>query len=329
VRPVRALAVFALVISALATGIAAAPGAQAVGTGTLNIHVVDEHGAPMPGAIMVISTDGGFGTQYTAVSEVSAEVPPGAYGVLSLSPWGGIVCTGLDTCDYLAIATGVAHPDGSVVVTDGQVTTVKLAAAKPVTLPGSAGRVGTPLVLHLSPGLQNLFTYLGTGIGGGVYTPTTEWLRNGQPIVGADDMTYVPTSDDVGSKISGRLTYTGLAQAQFTQLTGQPVTPRTTRAIKVDRVPTSTFTRLLKTTITAGQQNVARVDATAKNMIVTGKATVSVGSWSATRALRNGRFSVRLPSLKPGTYKIVTTYAGTGVFQPSTAKARTLVVKKA
>ncbi|GAW47919.1 MULTISPECIES: Ig-like domain-containing protein [unclassified Nocardioides] len=325
-RPVRALAALAAVVTALGAGLGAAPPAQAAGTGTLNIHVVDEHGDPMPGAILVMSDVGGFGAQVQQVSENSVELPPGDYAVLSLSPWGGVLCAGIDPCDYLSIGTGVAHPDGSLVVVEGHETDVELAAARPMSLAGS-GRVGTPLVLEYSAGLTSMLTYLGA-VGGGAFSPTIEWLRDGTPISGAHDTTYLPTSHDVGSRIAARLSYLGLAGAQFAELTGQPVTPRSTKSVEVGKVPTSTFTRLLRSSITTAQRGVARVDATAKNMIVTGRATVSVGDWSVTRALRNGRMSVRLPALKPGTYQIVSTYAGTRVFKASTAPSRTLVVTR-
>jgi hypothetical protein len=321
-RSVRALVALALAVTftLAATSAHAAPG-----DGTVTVTMVDEHGDPMPGAIY-LSSGSGFADTLMAASTGTFTVPPGTYGVFAITPWGGMQCVGFDPCDYYAVGSGSGVLDGSVVVGAGQDTPVVVTGEKPVSLSGP-GRVGSPLSLVFSDGMSMMMDYLG-GYGGAGLAPTVTWLRNGEPIAGEAGETYRPVGSDVGKALSARLEYTGIALAQFQSISGAPVTPRSTQSVEIDRVPTSTFTRMVRSTITTAQRGVARVDATAKNMIVTGKATVKVGEWSVTRALRNGRLTVRLPALKPGTYKVEASYDGTNVFDNSTAKVRTLVVKK-
>ena len=321
-RSFRALAALALAVTAALT---AAPAHAAPGDGTVTVTLVDEHGDPMPGAIY-LSSGSGFSDSRTAESTATFTVAPGTYGVFVITPWGGMQCVGFDPCDYYAVGSGSGVLDGDVVVGSGQDTPVTITGAKPVSLSGP-GRVGSPLSLVFSDGMGMMMDYLG-GLGGAGLAPTVTWLRDGEPIAGEDGETYRPVGADVGKALSARLEYTGVALAQFQMISGAPVSPRSTQSVKVDRVSTATFTRLLRSTITTAQRGVARVDATAKDMIVTGKTTVTVGDWSVTRVLRNGRVSVRLPALKPGTYQIESTYAGTNVYKSSAAKVRTLVVKK-
>lgn len=323
-RLVRALAAAAL---ALAAALTVAPPAHAAATGTLSVTLVDENGAPMPGGINLLG-GGTLGSQAQAVSTWETPLPPGSYAVLAITPWGGFQCAGIDPCDYLAFIGGSpSTPDGSLVVEAGQTTAVTIHGEPPATLAG-VGRVGSPLTVDYSDGMQAMVDYLGASPGSGGYAPTVTWLRDGEPIPGAVGTTYTPGPADAGHQVAARTAYLGAAQTLFSQLSGAPVEPRTTGSIGVERVPSKTFLTLVSSKIPVGHRGKSRVDVTSSGLLVTGKVTVQVGSWSQTRSLRNGSALVQLPLLKPGKYTVQASFAGSGAFDPSTAKSRTLTVTK-
>ncbi|MEP9362962.1 Ig-like domain-containing protein [Nocardioides sp. CN2-186] len=324
-RTVRLLAAAALTLAAL---VAVTPAQAAPGDGTLKITVVDEHGDPAPGSLSLYNSGGllGIGAA-TQVSDYSLSTPPGSYGVLSLTPWGGMVCAGVDRCDYYALSSGTAAPNGTVQVVAGQTTTVVIEGRQPVRMPRSA-RVGKPLELQLSPGFQTLVDYFDAVGGGSFYTPAVTWLRDGHAIAEADGFDYVPTTADAGHSLVARLAYSGIAASQFETLTGAPVEPRQTGSVKVSKVPSKAYVRLSRSTISSGHQAVVRVDATAPGQVLDGKAEVSIGSWSQTKALRNGVARFRTPPLKPGTYDVKATYLGSATYSPSVARKKVLTVTK-
>ena len=322
-RPLRALSAFVL---SLAAALAVAPAQAAEGDGTLTVTLVDEHGDPMPG-IIYVSSGPGFINSEQGTSTATFDQAPGEYGVFAITAWGGILCAGMATCDYVAVLGGSPAPDGSVVVKAGQDTAVTLTGATPATLSGR-GRVGSPLTIDYSAGMERLLSYLGS-VGGPSLAPGVTWLRDGAPIPGATDDTYVPGAADAGRALSVRLAYTGLALTQFQMVSGNvPVTPRTTNAIRVGKVPTKTFAILFNPVVKAGGQGKARVDVTAADRVVTGKVTATLGDWSQTRALRNGSARFLLPRVKPGRYAIDARYLGSAIYQASTAKPRTFTVTR-
>jgi hypothetical protein len=186
--------------------------------------------------------------------------------------------------------------------------------------------VGSPLSIDFSDGLDRLQSVLGAG-GAGVLQPSVEWLRNGTPIPGATDPTYVPIGADAGKAIAARLSYVGIALSYMQQIVGPgAIPPITTPQVSVQKKSAQTFIRMIRDEITSKQRGVARVDVTSPNSIVTGKVKVAVGDWSVTRPLRNGRVGVQLPALGPGKYVVHATYLGSGEYKPSDAKPKTLTV---
>jgi hypothetical protein len=322
VRSLRLLAALALTVAATLTSTAAQ---AAPGDGTLTVTLVDENGDPMPGAIAVLAGAGAVASSQ-ALSTSTFALPPGAYGVLASTPWGGMLCAGVDECDYLSVLSGASPPNGDVTVVAGQDTPVTLTATYPAKLVGT-GRIGSPLSVDYSDSMDDMLDYFGS-VAGVTLLPTVTWLRNGTPIAGAEGNDYTPVGADVGTAVSARLAYTGYALTQFQMVTGEPVTPRTTNAIRVSKVPTRTFAILSNPVVRAGNHGKVRVEVTAKNLVVTGRVTVTLGDWSQTRTLRNGTTRVLLPALKPGKYTVGARFLGSQAYAPSKGGNRTLTVTR-
>lgn len=300
----------------------ASPAGAVLDEGTLSVTVVDELGNPMPGSLLLVSTDDDLNAEFPASSTFERSLPPGSYGIFSLSPWGGLSCAGIANC--ASVLAGVpAVPDGSVVVTSGATTDITLHGTVPATLSGSA-RIGSPLTVTYSAGMQGLIDYIGQ-VAGGAYVPTISWLRDGVPIPGAIG-TYIPVGADAGTHLSARLEYVGAAQATFASLSGAPVGPRTTNAVEVGLIATKTYAILANPTIKNGSRGKVRIELTAPGAIVTGKVTVGVGSWSQTRSLINASVRVLLPKLPAGKHTVKARFLGNPNYAPSTAKPRTLTV---
>lgn len=311
----------------LALGVlAVVPPAVAAGTGTISVTMVDENGDPTPGMIQVISASGDYQPIQQQTSSTSMDLAPGAYGVVTLTPWGGMRCVGFERCDYYSVVTRTLLPDGSLTLQEGQQRNLELAAEFPATIAGTA-RPGSLLRLDWSSGMADMLDYLG-GVGGTGFRPDVQWLRNGQAIEGATNETYTPVGADAGSKLSARLQYSGVALAQFQMLSGTLVEPRTTDAVSVSKVPVKAFLMLARPTVPATRQGVARVEVTSKGLVVTGKVTITMGSWTTTKALRNGGARVLLPQVKSGRYVVRAQYVGTRVYAPSKVKSKTLTVTK-
>jgi hypothetical protein len=260
-----------------------------------------------------------------AMSGGNADLAPGSYAAIAVSPWGGFSCVGLDTCSYLAGAGGQLVPNGTVVVTSGGNTTATIHAAVPATI-GGGHTVGDTLSVDLSPGLMELSAVLGGVAQGGLLA--VQWLRDGVPIAGATGTSYVATPADTGKHVAARLMY-GIALSYIKQLSGvTQVDPFVTDAVTVKKRSSKTYIRMVRSTFKASQQGVVRVDVTSPNAVVTGKVRVAVGDWDITRVLRNGRAVVRLPRLAPGTYQVTAAYLGSGAYAASSAKPKKVEVTR-
>ncbi|HEY1119572.1 MAG TPA: Ig-like domain-containing protein, partial [Acidimicrobiales bacterium] len=233
---------------------------------------------------------------------------------------------GVEVCSYLAVVGGAPGLDGTIEVVEGTTTEVLVRGKRPAALTGRA-TVGKKVSVDWSEGMQNMIDYF-TVVAGGVYNPTVQWLRDAKPIAGATDPDYRPGAADAGRTVSARVTYPPLAAAQFEQVTGQPVTPRTTNGLEVAKVATQAFATVADPTVSAGRQGRVRVDVTAPGQIVTGRVKVTVGDWSQTRSLRNGTARVILPRLAPGRHSVAATYLGTAVYASSTARPKSVTVTR-
>lgn len=321
-RSVRLLAALALALTGSLT--AASSDAAAPLLGDLTVTMVDAAGDPTPGSIQVTGGSAESGGFAQASSTHTFSLPEGAYGVVGVTPWGGLACAGMTACNYIAVVSGQATPNGDLVVVPGAPQTVTL-EAEPTAVVGGKRVVGSKLTVDYSPGMDEMLTIFGTTVLGAL--PTITWLRDGTAIPGATEPTYVPTGKDTGRAIAARLEYTGLGLSYMQQISGQPSIPSfTTPAVTVGKKSAQTFVRMVRSEISARQRGVVRVDVTSPNAIVTGKVKVTVGRWSDTRPLRNGRVAFQLPALEPGKYAVHASYLGSGEYKPSDAKPKTLTV---
>lgn len=312
-------------LALVAGGLVATPPAYAAGTGTLTVKLVDERGQAVAGALSVIGADGAIVERPDPGSATYRfTLPQGSYAVGVISTWAGLLCDGLDGCDYFAIMTGAARPDGTVRVREGRTTTVVLEGDKPARVTGTP-TVGSELRLEWSRGMRGLIDSLGT-LSGGALAPRVQWLRNGDPIDGETDLTYRPTAGDVGATIAARIAYAEGLQDQVETIAGAPADPRTVRGVEIRKVRTRAFTGLADPTVPAGRQGKVRVDVTAADAIVTGRVRVEVGGWSKVVALRNGGARVLLPVLPRGRHTVAASYLGSAVYAPSKAKPKQLTI---
>lgn len=324
-RSVRLLAALALAASGALTATAATAAEPLLGD--LTVTMLDDAGDPAGGVIQIVGTDGDTVENQPGVSTHTFSLPEGTYGVMGVTPWGGVVCGGLESCDYVGVVAGQVPLDGDVVVTPGGSVSVTLRSVAPARIAGKR-LVGSALSVDYSDGMEQMLTLFGSTPGSGV-EPSITWLRNGKAIPGATDSTYVPTGADTGKAIAARLGYEGLGLAYMQQVVGAgPIDPVTTAAVSVRKKSAKTFIRMVRDEITTKQRGVVRVDVTAPNAIVTGRVKVTVGTWSETRTLRNGRVAIRLPAYGPGTYVVRASYLGSSEYKPSSAKAKKLTVTR-
>ena len=327
----RRLVAAAVALAAATTAALTATPAQADpgAGGTVSVTVVDENGDPMLGSITIVGagTGGAYYAAASAVSSLEESVPPGSYKVVSISPWGGILCAGVTPCDYSAPWTGNPdyQPDGTLVVESGQTTSVSLRAENPAALTGT-GKVGSVVRVTWSPGLQALTDWL-TWEGVASFGPQVTWLRDGLPVSGATGDTYAVALTDVGTQISAEVGYDA-GQPFVTDISGAPVDPIDVGPIEVPRVATQAFVLLFTPSVAAGTRGRVRVEVTSPGQLLGGKVTVKVGTWSRTRTLINGGAGVLLPRLPVGRHAVTAHYRGTAFYAPSTAKPRTLSVTR-
>ena len=147
-------------------------------------------------------------------------------------------------------------------------------------------------------------------------TATYQWLRDGKAIKGATGVTYKPTADDVGHKISVSATLKAYGY-DSTPWTSDPTAKVTTKPkIKI----TSTVN---------GQRPTVVVTLNAPGVAApAGKVTVSIGHWSYTNRLSGGSRTVVFPEIPAGKRVIKVSYAGTEVVLAATGTGHVRVPKR-
>jgi hypothetical protein len=321
VRPavLALLASVALLVPALAT---TAPASAAPGDGTVTLSVVDPAGQQLGGSFYLIPVGADKywdGVQATGLTP-AVVVPPGGYGVLAISPWGGFLCAGVTPCSA-SVLTDDSTPftvTPVVQVSEGGTTAYPLTAPAPAQILGGNTRGSARYVEYSAP-MKELLSVYTLGIYGGV---TTQWVRNGVDIPGATAPAYTVADSDVGTTLSTRLAWSGYIQSQFTNA-GLPAGPRVLPGVAIARSRTTTTVDVFRSTITAGKSIGFRADVTSGSDPAIGTVRLKIGKVTITKKLRNGSVRGLLPrSLKPGKYKIVATYLGSSVFEPSTGTDR-------
>ncbi|GAA4747760.1 hypothetical protein GCM10023350_35820 [Nocardioides endophyticus] len=311
-------------VGALLTG---GPMAAVDPPGTLRVHVVDSAGAPIRGVVSVYPAGGGnVASPQTATSDAEFSVPPGTYGALSITGWGGLNCRGLSPCTQAALAGPGPKPVDSataLTVTAGGITEVTIQAPPPATLSGTPA-VGGALTATLSEQMQNMVEYLvAAGNGGAV---AYQWLRDGEAVPGGSSATYRPTVGDAGHVLAPRLSITGVMAAAISLGYGADTSPIVLAGSTVGRVATKAFVTITRPRITTAQRAALRVDVTNGNAFVSGTVVVRVGKLSRALTLHNGVARLRLPKLKKGRYVVRATYRGTTTYLPSSSPERRFVV---
>jgi hypothetical protein len=150
----------------------------------------------------------------------------------------------------------------------------------------------------------------------GRFTPsdalvTHAWLRNGSVIAGATGATYQPVAEDLGARISARVT---LSKQHYVAVT---------RTIRYDGIVT---TRPHVKARAVGRKGAAVVKALVTAPGTTepgGKVLVKVGSQEATARLVEGRARLVIGGLQPGRRPVTVTYLGTRTVE--SARVRTTV----
>lgn len=323
------LLALAVAVPLVWTGLVVPP-VSAAPTGTLRIHVVDSSGHPVTGAIYAVGDTDSFSSfEKYAVSDHDFALPPGRYGAVSLTPWGGLTCYAIADCDgsdSVLYGPEELDPATQLTVTDGGLVEATIVVGQPAVVTGSP-TVGGLLTVTLTAAMQRLVTVFTQSEFPG--TVAYQWLRDGAPIPTATGTVYAPRTEDAGHAIAVRLTL-GAGFAYYFGPTG-PLggdnSPRTLAASTIKRIATATYLQIARSPVRVGQRASLRVDVTGTDKVVTGKVVVTVGKRRWTVSLRNGSARLRLPALAQGRYVVRASYGGTSAYQPSTSRRAKLVVK--
>ncbi|GAA1125298.1 hypothetical protein GCM10009606_01240 [Nocardioides aquiterrae] len=313
----------ALVLAGLLGTGQVAPASADEPTGTVRVTVTDAPGAPVAAAIVLLPVGGTWTEAYRA-SGVATEdfvVPPGRYAVTAVTPWGGLRCAGVAPCSLPDLSGDDTVVDDVVDVVAGGLATYTLTAPPPAEVEPVSWDPGR-LEVSFSGPMEQLALYL-AGVAEFGH-PEVQWLRDGAEIAGAAGPSYTPTVDDVGRRLSVRLSYHPFAADYLADRLGTDPSPVTVDGPVVGPVPSAVTARLRPASVPRGHRSelVARVDG------ATGRVRVDVADWAGSCRLRDARCRVRLPRLRPGTHVVDVAYLGSAVLAPSTTFTVLTVTKE-
>lgn len=319
----RRLAVL-LTSVALATGVSPAVHADEP-TGTARVTLTDAPGDPVAGGLVLLPVGGTWESAYRASGEATHDfvVPPGRYAVVGLSPWGGLRCAGVTPCSVWTLAQDQGVVTGVVDVVAGELSQFTLSAPPAASITGTRA-----MTLTLSEPMRELETYLtGTAEFG---RPSVQWRRDGMDIPGATGSTYVPVAEDVGSRLSARLTYHPFAVSFLSHTYGADASPVTVDGPIVgppgDPLRTRTRATLLPKRVPRTEHAWTHLRVEADEQVV-GEVKVVMGRFRRTVQLVAGEQWVELPRRAPGRYAVTIRFLGSSAFGPSLVR-RTLVVTR-
>lgn len=317
----------ALAATVALVGPAAVPApAHAVPAGDLTVRILDATGLPANGLVAIFRAGEGLPDEVSQAPDAPGEyrftdLPAGRYGVLTMTPWGGLTCAGVSPCEFAALQgiSGITTV-GAVDVTVAEAPAVHtLRTAVPGTVTGKSV-VGNALSITWSSPMATMLAAFGTS------GPTVQWLRDGAPIPGAVATTYTTTGADQGHLVSARLAY--LAGGIWSSFGAAP-TPYTLAGRTVTKAASRTTVDIVRKKIAEGRSPGIRIDVTADNLPAPGQVKVTIGKRTYTKTLRNGSARVPVPgTLRPGRYRVVAKYLGTSSYSPSRASGVFTVVRK-
>jgi hypothetical protein len=308
----------------------AVPAAQAAGTGTIVISIVDQYGRPTAGAAEAVDTNGAVLPEDGAtqaqplppgVTHTWSNVPEGGYAFLTITPWSGVSCFGIVPCSVVAPTVTVTP---QVAVAADSVATYTAVVTVP-TITGNPTS-GSTLGIQIPEGLIIMETALSGPAGG--HPRSQQWMRGPNDIPGATDLSYVTVPADGATAVSARLIPSSL-QLLFPQVYGLPIAPFTTNAITLAKfVPAKTKTKIkLPQHIRAGDRVSLKVQVKTKGAKPDGTVTIKIGRSTVRKTLDGGSTFVNLPRLGAGTYTISVKYAGTDYFAKSKSKKKFTVLE--
>jgi hypothetical protein len=319
----------ALIASSL---LAAAPSqADDPTTGTVVVHIVDQYGRATAGSLETFDADGNAGgglggPSTTAAATQTLSLPAGGYGFASLTPWAGVSCAGVSPCGI----TSFGDPQTVtpvVTVVDGATTTYTMHVVVPSISGGTA--VGSRLTLNIPPGLAELSAVspIPGGVGGYL---TQQWRRGATAISGATSTSYTTTYQDGSQRMSAVLAPSQYFSLIFAEEFHVPVTAFTTNAITMQKfVKGSTKTQVkVAKRVGVNERASVKVKVTSPKGTPAGSVTLKIGKFRVRKSLANGAAFFGLPHLKAGKYKLVTSYSGSVLFNPSKAKKVKVTVHK-
>ncbi|HEY3737864.1 MAG TPA: hypothetical protein VGL26_10515, partial [Jatrophihabitans sp.] len=140
------------------------------------------------------------------------------------------------------------------------------------------------------------------------------WQRNGKTIAHASKSSYKLTAADAGTKITAKVTSTGV-----THLPDYGVSSASKTVAKL-----KSKTALKVTKPGAGQLRIS-VSVKSGKTAIAGKVTLKVGSKSYSVTLKKGAASKKLKGLTPGNYKVTATFKATKAATKSTASKKVTV----
>ena len=325
-------------------------------TPNLVVNIVDTTGQATLGNVTLLPVDDPFlenaitlGTtgngDFELASTYEANVPPGDYGVLAITGWGGAICLGVSPCSLISMVGGPTG-GGTPKVTAG--ITVPETGAKALTITSGLpvlrgdGSVGSPLTVDFPEGfdaLQKLFRLYLTSTSSGLFSgidlaSDVEWTSGDTPIDDATGLRYRPTAADVGKAVSATVNYNPILAAFLDSMSGGsdsvfPIPDAfTTNAITAKKVNTSVTLQLPKK-VKKGKRAKARVSATAGGNFITGWVKVKVARGGSDLVMvRRGYAELKLPKLKPGKHKVTATFLATNVYNSSDATKKIKVKAK-
>lgn len=151
-------------------------------------------------------------------------------------------------------------------------------------------------------------------------TPGIQWLRNGEPIDGANALYYDVQLMDVASQLSATLTAVRA---------GSETTTATTPAVTVDRLASRTVVKVGRAKIRKGQAAVLRISTKSLGYVIPGRVTIFDGRKSV-KVVRVGSTvkKVRVKMYRTGVHKLRVAHPGNQYVKSSARTVKVKVLRK-